>query len=175
LDLLCGAIHARRFSRGVHNAGRLTFEVAVRYPYHPLSGQSVLVVGETEHGGALHLIVRKPSGAKLLLPAWMTFPESSAVTILSCPRLSVNRLLELRALLDRLMASSSPHHVPGGGRSNEPTETPPSGSVQDTPRTYPVAAYDSSGATQGASDRSDIRTNKHGRRRGAIDGGRKRR
>jgi hypothetical protein len=100
-------VRGHYFSRGVHNAGRLTFEVAVRYPYHPLNGQSVLVVGETEHGGALHLIVRKPGGAKLLLPAWMTFPESSSVTILSCPRLSVNGLLELRALLDRLMASSS--------------------------------------------------------------------
>jgi hypothetical protein len=96
-------------SRGVHNAGRLTFEVVVRYPYHPLTGQSVLVVGETEHGGALHLIVRKSDGAKLLLPAWMTFPESRG-KILSCPRLSVNRLLDLRALLDRLMVSSSPHH-----------------------------------------------------------------
>jgi hypothetical protein len=96
----------------------------VRYPYHPLTGQSVLVVGETEHGGALHLIIRKRDGAKLLLPAWMTFPESSSVNILSCPRLSVNRLLDLRALLDRLMASSSPHHMPGGGRNNESMETP---------------------------------------------------
>src|SRR5262249_1366542 len=53
-------------------------------------------------------------------------------------------------------------------------EAPPSGSLQD-PQTYLDATYDSSGAAQGASDRSDIRTNKRGRRRGAIDGRRKRR
>src|SRR5262249_27292264 len=110
-------------ARGVHNTGRLTFEVAVRYPYHPLTGQSVLVVGETEHGDTLHLIVRKSDGTKLLLPAWMTFPESNSVKILSCPRLSVNRLLDLRALLDRLMSSSSPpKHVRGGGRNDETLE-----------------------------------------------------
>ena len=102
----------------------------VRYPFHPLTGQSVLVVGETEHGGVLHLIIRKPDGAKLLLPAWMTSAESGSVKILSCPRLSVNRLLDLRALLDRLMTSSSPKPLPGGGRSNEAMETTPVGSLK---------------------------------------------
>ena len=81
--------------------------MTVTYPFHPLAGQSVHVVGETEHGGSRHLIIRKPSdGAKCLLPEWMTSPAAGVIRIVSCPRLSVNRLVELRGLIDRLMASS---------------------------------------------------------------------
>jgi hypothetical protein len=80
--------------------------VAVSYPFHPLVGQSVLVVGSKVHAGTRHLIIGRPDGANLLLPEWMTSPDAGAIRILSCPRLCVNRLVELRALLDRLMASS---------------------------------------------------------------------
>ena len=105
----------------------------ITYPFHPLVGQSVLVVGDKQHGGTRHLIICKPGeGARFLLPEWMTFPEEGAIRILSCPRLCVNPLVELRALIDRLMASSPGKHVPGGGQSNETSETIPTGSVQDT-------------------------------------------
>jgi hypothetical protein len=60
--------------------------VVVSYPFHPLVGHSVLVVGDKEHGGVRHLIVRKPDGARFLLPEWMTLPEAGAIRILSCPR-----------------------------------------------------------------------------------------
>jgi len=73
----------------------------------------MLVVGYTEHGGARHLIIRNPNdGTKSLLPEWMTFVETAAIRIVSCPRFYVNRLVELRALIDRLMAPSSGNHVP---------------------------------------------------------------
>jgi hypothetical protein len=140
-----------------HDAGRLTFEVVVCYPFHPLAGQSVLVVGDKEHAGARHLIVRNPDGTGMLLPEWMTSREAGAVRILSCPRLCVNRLVELRALIDRLMASSPGKDVPRGGHSNATSETIPTGSVQDAaglPAAV-VAANDSSGAAQGASGRGD--------------------
>ena len=42
--------------KGVHNAGCLTFEVMITYPFHPLVGQSVLVVGDKKHGGTRYLI-----------------------------------------------------------------------------------------------------------------------
>jgi hypothetical protein len=35
--------------KGVHNAGSLTYEVMITYPFHPLVRQSVLVVGDKEH------------------------------------------------------------------------------------------------------------------------------
>jgi hypothetical protein len=106
--------------KGVHNAGCLTYEVMVTYPFHPLVGQSVLVVGDKEHGDTRYLIICKPGeGARLLLPEWMTFPEAGAIQTLSRPRFSVTRLVELRALIDRLMALSPGNHLPGGGQSNE--------------------------------------------------------
>src|SRR5438105_4425046 len=89
--------------KGVHNAGCLTF-ATVTYPFHPLVGHSMLVVGYTEHGAARHLIIRNPNdGTKSLLPEWMTFAGTGAIRIVSCPRFYVNRLVELRALIDRLM------------------------------------------------------------------------
>ena len=92
-------------------------------PISPLVRQSVLVVGDKEPGGTSYLIICKPGErARLLLPEWMTFPEAGAIQTLSRPRLSVTRLVELRALLDQLMALSPGNHLPGGGQSNEPME-----------------------------------------------------
>jgi hypothetical protein len=41
---------------------------------------------------------------------------------------------------------------PEGGLSNEAMETPPTVSLQDTPRTYPVATYDGSSEFCGVVD-----------------------
>jgi hypothetical protein len=103
----------------------------VSYPFHPLVGQSVLVIGDKEHAGTRHLIIRGPDGAKILLPEWMTFPHAGTIRTLSCPRLCVNRLVELRALLDRLMASSPGKHIPGGGERNEAIEVVTTRPIQD--------------------------------------------
>jgi hypothetical protein len=94
-------------SKGVHNAGCLRHEVIITYPFHPLVGQSVLVVGDREHGGSRYLIICDGNEARLLLPEWNSFPEAGTIQTLPRPRLSVTRLVELRALLDRLMALSS--------------------------------------------------------------------
>jgi hypothetical protein len=162
--------------KGVHNAGCLTFEVMITYPFHPLVGQSVLVVGDKEHGGTRHLIICKPGeGARLLLPEWMTFPEAGTIRTLSCPRLSVKRLVELRALIDRLMASSPGNHVPGGGQSNETMEATPTRSVHDTATTMrPTATStnDSSETAQGASGGGGVRRRSRKRRDGQSGGGR---
>jgi uncharacterized protein YifN (PemK superfamily) len=81
----------------------------------------VLVVASTEHRGYRHLIIRKPNGAKTLLPEWMTTAEAGAIQTVSSPRLSINKLLELRAFLDRLMTSSEDQ--PSGGMNDEILET----------------------------------------------------
>jgi hypothetical protein len=61
----------------------------------------------------------------------MTFSQAGTVRIASCPRLSIHRLLELRALIDRLMLSSSGKIVPGG-QNDETNATDTIESVQDT-------------------------------------------
>jgi hypothetical protein len=73
--------------------------------------------------------------------------------------LCVNRLVELRALIDRLMASSPGKHVSRGGHSNETSETMPTGSVQDSAgvRAAVVATNDRSETAQGASGGGDVR------------------
>ena len=108
--------------RGVHNAGHLPFETVVVYPFHPFASQIVMVVGRIEHAGAHHLIIRKLDGSAFLLPAWMTAPEAGSIRIVAFPRLPVNRLIELRALVDRLVASSSGELVPTRGQSHEEIE-----------------------------------------------------
>ena len=146
--------------KGVHNAGCLTYEVMITYPFHPFVRQSVLVVGDKEHGGTRYLIICKPGeGARLLLPEWMTFPEAGAIQTLSRPRLSVTRLVELRALIDRLMALSPGNHLPGGGQSNEPMEATPTRPVHHTTTLRPSATStnDRGETAQDASGGGDLR------------------
>src|SRR5437870_11907047 len=89
-----------------HNAGCLGFATVVTYPCHPLVDQTVLVIGDTEHAGSRHLIIRKSDGTAFHIPAWMTAPEAISIRIIAYPRLPVNRLIELRALaLGRLVLS----------------------------------------------------------------------
>jgi hypothetical protein len=161
---------------GVHNARCLTFELTITYPFHPLVGQSVLVVGDKEHGGTRHLIIcTRGGGARLLLPEWMTFPEAAMIRAQSYPRLPVGRLVELRALLDRLMVSSPGNHVPGGGQSNETLEAAPTRSVYDTAttlRSTATATYGGSAAAHSASGGGDVRCRSRKRRGGKSRGAR---
>jgi hypothetical protein len=65
-----------------------------------------LVVGSKRHAGAEHLIIRQPDRTLALLPTWMAVPgQTTAHEIVPQPRLKVERLLDLRALVDALMAS----------------------------------------------------------------------
>jgi hypothetical protein len=130
--------------------------VTVRYPFHPLVGQSVLIIGMTEYGRARQLIIRKPDGAKSLIPEWMTFAEAGAIRIMSCPRLSIDGLLELRAFIDRL-TSLSEQQAPGGQRDEmDATRTR---FVEDAvvERVNATSTNESVGAAESASQRSNVR------------------
>ena len=107
----------------VHNAGCLPIELVVTYPFHPFAGQLVPIVGRIEHVGTRHLIIRTADKSGFLLPAWMTTPEAGAIQIVADPRLPLNRIIELRALVDRLMVSSSGEMVPTGGQRHEKNVT----------------------------------------------------
>ena len=141
---------------GAHNIRCLTFEVLVSYPFHPLVGKSVLVVGDKEHAGTLHLIIRRHDGANILLPEWMASPDAGAIRIVSYPRFCVNRLIELRALVDRLMASSRHKNFAGGEQRNETIADVTTGSLQDIAfRAAIPTTKDGSGNAQDASGRGD--------------------
>src|SRR5215470_4874106 len=105
--------------KAVHNTGCLPIEAVVRYPFHPFAGQLVPIVGHIEHAGTRHLIIRTADKSGFLLPSWMAASEAGAIQIVPGPRLPLNRIIELRALVDRLMASSSGELVPTGGQRHE--------------------------------------------------------
>ncbi len=76
----------------------------VTYPFHPLVGRTVLVVGDHEHDGVHHFLIRQPSGGSYQVPGWMFDPASKSLVLVSVPRLPVGQLVLLRALLDRFVA-----------------------------------------------------------------------
>ena len=97
-----------------HNAGFLTFESVVTYPFHPLSGQTVLVIGAHEHDGVHHFLIRQPHGGSYQIPDWMFDPAASSLTLISEPRLPVSQLVLLRSLVDHLIACPSEEPSRGG-------------------------------------------------------------
>ncbi|WP_352567623.1 MULTISPECIES: DUF5372 family protein [unclassified Mesorhizobium] len=40
----------------------------VTYPFHPLAGQTVVVIGEHEHDGIRRFLIRQPHGGTYHLP-----------------------------------------------------------------------------------------------------------
>jgi hypothetical protein len=63
------------------------------------------VLGTKHHAGAEHFVIRQPDRTLALLPAWMTQQEQAAQGFVVHPRFPVERLADLRALIDALMAS----------------------------------------------------------------------
>ena len=60
--------------------------------FHPRCGELVAVLGEKQHAGTAHLVIRQPDRTLSLLPKWMTEPIASCGEVLPRPRLSVQRL-----------------------------------------------------------------------------------
>jgi hypothetical protein len=72
----------------------------------------VAVVGSKRHAGADHLVIRQPDRTLMLLPVWMTAPAAASHQLVSPPRLSIESLAEVRALVDALLASSGRESSP---------------------------------------------------------------
>ncbi len=85
----------------------------VTYPFHPLVGQTVLVIGDYEHDGIHHLLIRLPTGGAYRIPDWM-FGQGGSFEVVAAPRLPVSRLREVRALIDQLVDCSLGTENPGG-------------------------------------------------------------
>jgi hypothetical protein len=78
----------------------------VSYPFHPLAGQSIFVVGDQEHDGIHYALIRKHPGGCSQVPAWMLDPAVASLKIVSVPRFPVSQLILLRSLVDRLLGYS---------------------------------------------------------------------
>ena len=148
---MSGHLH---LSRG-HSAGFLTYEAVVTYPFHPLVGQTVLVTGDHEHDGVHYLLIRQPHGGSFQIPGWMFDPAASSFEIVAVPRLPASRLIELRAIIDHLVASPLAEESREGiGNGNAVSHA--NGSVHRTGSSESGRhrSSESRGALAGAADRS---------------------
>src|SRR3954463_15263946 len=102
-------------SKQRHTAGCPAAEVRILYPFHPRSGEVVTVIGAKRHAGTVHFTIRQPDRTLALLPAWMTDASRGAAALVASPRLSIERLRDLRTLFDALMASGTGMPLPCNG------------------------------------------------------------
>jgi Family of unknown function (DUF5372) len=86
----------------------------VTYPFHPLVGQIVTVTGDHEHDGVHYRLIRQPHGGSFQIPEWMFDPGAGSFIIVAFPRFPANQLVELRALVDHLVACPPAKESPGG-------------------------------------------------------------
>jgi hypothetical protein len=90
----------------------------------------VLVIGDVEHDGNRYLLIRGPSGGSYQIPEWMFGEHAATAKIISVPRFPVSRLIELRALADRLMATSPAKEIGPKGVGDERKRSRANGSVR---------------------------------------------
>src|SRR5215471_3858271 len=112
-------------SRRRHTAQEQPFEVLIQYPEHPRAGERVAVVRQLHYGGSVHFVIEQPDGMRALLPAWMTEPWASQVTITDTPRLTLEALYALRSAID-VRVRRPVHHgieisMDGRGRCHDNT------------------------------------------------------
>ena len=88
------------------------------YPWHPLSGQEIIVCGRTSHGGVPSYLVTLPDGTLCGLPVWMTDARAARDAVLRDDGLASQSALEaLRSLVDEIRDAWA--------RSAASTSTPP--------------------------------------------------
>jgi hypothetical protein len=89
-----------------HSAYRSQFVVVV-YPWHPLHGERVRVCARHGRAGRQILYIEVRPGLSREIPAWMCDAAVCAAITTGSPRIAVDALTELRAVLDTGSATRS--------------------------------------------------------------------
>src|SRR5580704_15092486 len=94
-------------TRQRHNAGYLTPENRIFYPFHPRCGETVAIVRTHRFQGADVFVVQQPDGTLAHIPRWMMEETAARYSLGSQPRLPLDHLRNLRleidgALLERI-------------------------------------------------------------------------
>src|ERR1700758_5002822 len=148
----------RRHPTRPHDTRILGRELRVAYPFHPLFGRSAIVVADQLHNGSRHLTLRAGNEPSFLVPAWMVDRSAAAVKIVDVPRLSIARLLDLRAFLDSGVACGLGETVPEGGIDEKASHAGATGPFREAARgqrTWSSAAGEGVGAAPTAPHRGD--------------------
>lgn len=142
-----------------HSAGIPGLEAVVRYPFHPQCGHVVQVIGELEHDGKRHLLIRGTPGGSYQIPEWMFGDEAAAAKIITVVRFPIAQLTKLRALVDRLIVTSLAEEEAPKGVIDEKASSSTNGLVQHSNPTGQPSRYrprkgdcSSSNASNGSSD-----------------------
>ena len=145
-------------SDAAHNARNLGREIEVAYPFHPLFRRPAIVVADQLHNGSQHLTLRVGDEPSFLVPAWMADPEVASVEIVEVPRLSIARLLDLRVLLDSVLACGPGKEILGGEADGQVLVECTARFVRRATTGHETRrrrAGESTGATPSAADRGD--------------------
>jgi hypothetical protein len=110
-------------------------------PFHPQSGELVIVVGVKRHAGVEHLVIRQPDRTLALLPTWMTKPQAKEARLVEYPRHCLQRLSDLRALVDALLTSWRGESSPRHGADHEMRAIPPERSVRAAGNDTDIAPF----------------------------------
>ncbi|MCP3868540.1 MAG: hypothetical protein GY703_10665 [Gammaproteobacteria bacterium] len=121
-----------------HHAHSSQKTVTVKYPHHPLYGQTLEVIGHRTQNNESCLIVLVPGARRQFLPVWMTEEDAASCSTVASPVLLTSALLRLCAFLEPLILSySDPEGTTDTGDfdgSNNPSATTPTPWVVDTKR-----------------------------------------
>src|SRR3954465_6721994 len=93
-----------------------------------------------------------------LVPAWMVDPEAAAIKIVEVPRLSIVRLLDLRAFLDVVLACGPRQEILGEEADDQAWGECTTGSVRGAVAGHEARRYragEGRGAASGAADGGD--------------------
>jgi hypothetical protein len=135
----------------------------------------VLVTLRRRFAGEEHLVVVQPDGTLALVPSWMAESAAGSATLTACPRLSIGRLVEVRARIDTLLASCGGESAPRGGCDHAPTTRPAERFVRGGPKAEGVSRYAETRTgppDRVPSDRGDCRLRDKGAvRRSRSEGG----
>lgn len=77
----------------------------IRYRFHPLCGEAVVITARKRHGGDILLTIRQPDGTLAQMPSWMLEDSAAVMTVCDAPRLTLACLRDLRLELDARLSS----------------------------------------------------------------------
>ena len=150
-----GRSQGRRRSRPTSlrdNAPDQPTEVVIHYPYHPRAGRCLRVFGRKREMNGDYVIVDQLDGTRALLPIWMTLPEAASLLLVELPRLPLESLRGLRAMVDGQLSVLSGSVSGDGSDAKFPgtTASRPITSASQQGRHAPVRTGDNGGGETAA-------------------------
>ncbi len=108
-------------------------EGRITYPFHPRSGEAVLILRRYAYRGTELVVIPQPDGSVACIPAWMTQEAAAHVKLSAEPRFSLEILRSLRAEIDALLSflqSDSKREKEGNDAKNRRSRKSAAGTIR---------------------------------------------